>query len=183
MKLIFKYIVLLSTFWGPVTLSAQQVKARVAGLENNKEYMDLLVREKGLQIQEDSIVKVVADTRRNFRANPENREKYGAEILRLEQELFDVRNRRGVLIGKINAIEQEWVISNLGKNTSERNVVQDTSRRDSAVVRNHPAVVPNLVFNAYFRDHLAPGDYAALLGAQSKEQSVLNYLQIFRNNY
>lgn len=183
MKMIFRYIVLLSVFWGPVTLSAQQVKARVAGLENNKEYMDLLVREKGLQIQEDSIVKVVADTRRNFRANPENREKYGAEILRLEQELFDVRNRRGVLIGKINAIEQEWVISNLGKNTSERNVVQDTSRRDSAVVRNHPAVVPNLVFNAYFRDHLAPGDYAALLGAQSKEQSVLNYLQIFRNNY
>ena len=181
MKRVFGYIVLLAVSLAPSTLLGQQVKARVAGLESNQEYMDLLVQEKRLQMQEDSIVKVVADTRQSFRTNPENREQYGAEILRLEQELFDVRNKRGVLIGRINAIEQEWVISNLGKRG--RNTGTDTLRRDSTVVRTQDSAVPNLVFNAYFGNHLSPGDYAALIGAQAKEQSVLNYLQIFRNNY
>ncbi len=182
MDKMIKYIILLLFGFAPCVLCAQEVKARVAGLESNKEYMDLLVNEKRLQIQEDSIVKEVATIRQNFRTNPENREKYGAEILRLEQELFDVRNKRGVLIGKINAIEQEWVINNLGKSSAP--VKKDSLHKDTLSRRPlQERAVPNLVLNLYFRDHLTPGDYQTLLEAQSKEQSVLNYVQIFRNNY
>ena len=60
-QLLFSAILIVMPFSG-----FGQVVARVAGLENNAQYMDLLVQEQRLQKQEDSVVNVIASTRKLF---------------------------------------------------------------------------------------------------------------------
>lgn len=56
---------------------AQQVAARIAGLEQREDYMSLLREEARLQEREDSIAQAVADLRRRFREEPALRSKIG----------------------------------------------------------------------------------------------------------
>ena len=97
--------------------SAQEVTARIAGLENNTEYMEMLRKEAALQIREDSITKVVHRVRQLLRDNPEQRNENTAEILRCEELLFTIRTERGKLTDRINTIEQDWVLANLDLNS------------------------------------------------------------------
>ena len=90
-----------------------QVSARVAGLEGNSKYMALLLQEKQLHQREDSVMNVISQTRKLFAAATAEREKYGQEILRLEGELFDIRNRIGEVGNLINVIEQEYVLEHM----------------------------------------------------------------------
>lgn len=92
----FVFFLCLSAF--PYVLFGQNVSARVAGLENDQKYMELLGREQQLHRMEDSVVRIIGDTRELFssHSSPDEREKYGAEILRLEKELYEIRNRIGV---------------------------------------------------------------------------------------
>ncbi|MEG1842132.1 MAG: SPOR domain-containing protein, partial [Alistipes sp.] len=92
---------------------AQQVSPRIAGLEDNEEYMSLLREDAHLQQREDSIVNSVNTIRQQFRDNPDNRQQYTKDILALEEQIFKIRNAKGRLIDRISTIEQEWVISNL----------------------------------------------------------------------
>ena len=96
-------------------LLAQQppVEARIAGLENNEEYMSLLREDARLQEREDSIVNAVAVLRERLREDPVQRQRYSQEILQLESRIFEIRNAKGRLIDRINTIEQEWVLANL----------------------------------------------------------------------
>lgn len=131
---------------------AQQpaVQARIAGLESNEEYMSLLRRDAQLQVREDSIVRVVSGMRHRLHDEPDNRQRYTQEILRLESLIFDLRTAKGRLIDRINAIEQEWVLANLNSaSASEPSSAAEVSIPDSLKVRN-------LVYNSYFRDCLAP---------------------------
>ena len=70
------------------------------------------VAEKQLHQREDSVMNVISQTRKLFAAATAEREKYGQEILRLEGELFDIRNRIGEVGNSINVIEQSmcWSI-------------------------------------------------------------------------
>ena len=92
----FVFFLCLSAF--PCVLFGQNVSARVAGLENDQKYMELLGREQQLHRMEDSVVRIIGDTRELFssHSSPDEREKYGAEILRLEKALYEIRNRIGV---------------------------------------------------------------------------------------
>ena len=131
---------------------AQQpaVQARIAGLESNEEYMSLLRRDAQLQVREDSIMRVVSGMRHRLHDEPDNRQRYTQEILRLESLIFDLRTAKGRLIDRINAIEQEWVLANLNSaSASEPSSAAEVTIPDSLKVRN-------LVYNSYFRDCLAP---------------------------
>lgn len=162
--------------WGGI-LCAQQIEPRIAGLENNEEYMTLLQRDAQLQNREDSIVGAVERVRRMLREAPENRQEYAQDILRLEGEIFEVRNAKGRLIDRINAIEQEWVLANLdGDATTTERDAGSLAVPDSLKVRN-------LVDNLYFRDHLPAPDYAALRKAQSLEMLAVDYVNRFFSNY
>ena len=158
---------------------AQQpaVQARIAGLESNEEYMSLLRRDAQLQVREDSIMRVVSGMRHRLHDEPDNRQRYTQEILRLESLIFDLRTAKGRLIDRINAIEQEWVLANLNSaSASEPSSAVEVTIPDSLKVRN-------LVYNSYFRDCLAPEDYAALRRAQRMEPQAVDYVNRFLVNH
>ncbi len=98
---------------GAAEASAQEVTARIAGLEGNAEYMEMLREEASLQAREDSVTMVVNRVRRQLRDDPAQRAVYSAEILRCEEHVFSIRTERGRLTDRINTVEQEWVLANL----------------------------------------------------------------------
>ena len=137
-----------------------QVSARVAGLEGNSKYMALLLQEKQLHQREDSVMNVISQTRKLFASATAEREKYGQEILRLEGELFDIRNRIGEVGNSINVIEQEYVLEHM-----DAPALPVTAPQSPAVTVAEDSLkkqVPNLVFNDYFKAHLSPNDYSSL---------------------
>lgn len=97
---------------GSVTHSADAQKARIAGLERNEDYMQLLRRQSQLKASEDSIVSLIGRSRQSFENSPE-RDKLGEEIVRLESELFEIRNRMGRMTAQIAAIEQDYIINHM----------------------------------------------------------------------
>lgn len=147
--------------------AAQAVQPRIAGLENNAAYMELLVEDARLQAKEDSLVNAVGAMRESFRHNRDSAAVDPDAILALESSIFDVRNRRGQVTAKINVIEQEWVLENM----------------DSAGEAGQPAVsavhghsvpeaskVRNLIYNLPFARILPEGDYAELKRSQRMER-------------
>lgn len=166
----------------PLFVAAQQsVKARVSGLESNAEYMALLTKENKLKIKEDSLTKVVATVRAQFKEKPEERAKYGNQILELEGDLFDVRNQIGMVASQISAIEQEYVINNLDKQTDPFRAPQPERQTTNHVKPLMQSA--NFVDNLFLRENLSTADYDALRTAQSREMAVTNYMKIYRNNY
>lgn len=177
----FIYCLLGALFLTAGSSRAQQpaVEARIAGLENNKEYMSLLGEDARLQQREDSIVNAVAQLRRQLREDPAQRQSYSQQILQLESRIFEIRNAKGRLIDRINSIEQEWVLANLDGGVSSVGPVREepgAAIPDSLKVRN-------LVDNLYFREHLAEADYAALCKAQRLEPRAEEYVNRFMANY
>ncbi|MCC8034759.1 MAG: hypothetical protein LIO77_02355, partial [Rikenellaceae bacterium] len=75
--------------------SFSQERTVISGLGSDSLYLALLDRERLLQSREDSLNLRVSQTRSLFRTDPDNRETYAADILRLEGELFDVRSQLG----------------------------------------------------------------------------------------
>lgn len=170
----FVFFLCLSAF--PCVLFGQNVSARVAGLENDQKYMELLGREQQLHRMEDSVVRIIGDTRELFssHSSPDEREKYGAEILRLEKELYEIRNRIGVTANEIGTIEQEFIVSNMNGSGPSGTVVGPKASGEQ---------VRNLVYNAYFRDHLSAADYRSLLEAQQKETLPGRLIARYMSNY
>lgn len=163
-------------------LYAQQpvVEPRIAGLEGNGEYMQLLQEDDRLQRREDSVAGAVDGLRRRLRTGPAEREALSQEILRLENLIFDIRNAKGRVVDRINAIEQDWVLSNLG----EAMVGTAPAAEERAV-----APIPdslkrrNLVANVCFREQLPEADYRALQRAQQLELQAVDYVNRYLANY
>ena len=96
------------------------VAARIAGLEGNGEYMSLLEEDARLQEREDSVGRAMETLRHRLRDNPDaDRAKLAEEILGLENRIFELRSAKGRIVGRINAIEQEWVLANLNRGPEE----------------------------------------------------------------
>jgi len=162
------------------SVSGQQVASRVAGLENDKEYMALLVREAELHRTEDSVVRIIGDTRQLFSSDlsSSDREKYSAEILKLEKELFEIRNRIGVTANEIGAIEQAFIVSRMnGPQPEDGTDVPDAAPAAPA------GQSADLVRNAYFRENLPQKDYEALLEARNREGLPGQLIDVYRSNY
>lgn len=162
-----------------VGAAAQEVTARIAGLETNEEYMSLLREDARLQAREDSVMRAVTDIRRRFRDEPANRNRLSQDILSLEEQIFGIRNAKGRLTDRISTIEQEWVVSNLDAPRTG-----GTLPGDSSV----PAIpeaekVRNLICNPYFERELPAADYAALREAQRQEWTAVDYVNRYFFNY
>lgn len=97
----------------PSIASAQQIVPRHEGLASDTEYMELLKREVALTTAADSISSVIAECRKIIAENPEKRDTYSSDILRLESELFDIRNNLGMVTSRTNIIEQEYIVRNM----------------------------------------------------------------------
>ncbi len=169
------YIVFLVTLLIPFP-GVSQVNARVAGLEKNSEYMALLQKEHQLQQAADSLTKVIEATRIKFRNDSTNRVQYRDDILRLESEIFEVRNEIGITANRIGIIEQEYIINNLGAHSNVEEAPADTIAKPAYVIAD-------LTANEYFKAHLTPADYTTLVTAQAREPLVVNYLKTYAKNY
>ncbi len=151
-----------------VTLSlavlAQQPAARVAGLEKNAQYMQLISREQALRHREDSIGGLLDQARRDLRANPDKRAAHGAAILRLENEIYDVRSQLGMVAGQINSIEQQYVINSFG-----------TTPADSAAAK--------LSMQEFIMQSLPAQDLALWRSASADEKYVVSLIGRYMGNY
>lgn len=159
-------------------VSDGQVKPRLAGLENNTEYISFLEEEERLRKKEDSLTNAVANIRNMFRTAPENRERYTKDILRLEGEIFEIRNSIGVVANKINSIEQEFIINNLIA-TPEGEQARGSQGRSNIPPENSKV----LVLNDYFRLHLPTNDLEHLLEAQENETTTAAFIEQYKENY
>lgn len=97
--------------WGVGSASAQQ--ARIAGLAGDGTYMELLRQQAQLKAREDSTAAELSACRSRFETAAGQRGELGREIVRLESELFEVRNRMGRITAQVAAIEQEYIVSHL----------------------------------------------------------------------
>lgn len=178
MKKLFVLYFLSALFFAAESL-AQQPGVRIPGLEKNETYMEYLRDDARLQERIDSLMAESASVRRSFRDDPENRETYKEQILKLEERLFALRSEKGGLVDRINAIEQEWILRSLNAEPEAGEV-----RRDDELPTYEDAPrVRNLIANACFRGELSPGDYAVLRDAQRRERTAADYIERFANNY
>ncbi len=160
-----------------VRTSAQEVTARIAGLEQNETYMEMLRAEATLQIREDSVTTAIGRVRQLLREDPSQRATYSKEILQGEEELFDIRAERSRLTDKINTIEQDWVLSNLNVET------QAPSTTEAEHVTHTYKQYANLVRNPLFREKLTSEDYRHLQQVQENERSVFEMARSCMDNY
>ena len=152
-----------------VTAAAQDIRPRIAGLENNEHYMELLRDDARLQQREDSLVNTVNRMRDAFRSG--NAQGLSTDdILSLESGIFDVRNRRGRITAEISSIEQQWVIANLGSSISSQPSADGDSHLSHGHTHGTPSTQRNLIDHESFAKMLPEDDYKALRNAQRREQ-------------
>ena len=175
MRTLYIYIILVIIALAPFVSVAQT--SHVAGLEDNKEYVELLKNERELKFQEDSLSKRVAVIRGKFKTDVENKAKYSSQILNIEGALFDIRSKLGLISGEINSIEQEFIIESLNSGKP----IDPTAlapKRDSL-----SSDVKEFIMNSIFYDNLSARDYAVLKKVQSTESSLVKYVDIYTTNY
>lgn len=165
---------------GVADVSAQEVTARIAGLESNAEYMNMLREEAALQAREDSVTMAVNRVRRQLRDDPAQRAVYSAEILRCEEMLFSIRTERGRLTDRINTVEQDWVLANLDLNVPS---TPAAGGRTAATPLPDSLQTADLVRNVCFREQLPQTDYRALLTAQRRERTASDLAAACAANY
>ncbi len=170
-----KYILSVIFAVGVVSLPAQNVRPRIAGLEGNREYMTLLEADVRLQQRSDSLVKVVNSLRERFADESQNRKSLSAEILRLESEMFTVQTEESRLARKINAIEQEWLVVNMGNHPKTPSARSEQSIAVPADGRKYA----DLTRNGCFSESLPQAEYATLRKAQQYESVAVQLLATF----
>ncbi|MBQ9146553.1 MAG: SPOR domain-containing protein [Rikenellaceae bacterium] len=181
-----RYSILLLTIFAfavGYVVAQPPVKARIAGLEDNAEYMSLLADGVGLQQVEDSVMRVIEQNRKLFVEDPTNREKYGEVILALEEKVFSIRNRKGDIFSRINTIEQDWLIENMNSSSQVvESEVQPTEEADTIV--EQAAIQPaRLIDDIHFVSALDSADYVALQRAQDDEYKVIEYVNMLSENH
>ena len=162
---------------GVTTLVAQSVSPRVAGLENNKEYMSLLAKDAQLQQRSDSLANAIVALRGQFAEQSDGRKELSAAILQLESESFSVQSERSRTIRKINAIEQDWLVVNM----NNKPVVKAPVEEDVEPVVTDTRKYADLTRNAYFSTLLSSADYATLRRAQRYERVAERLLESFES--
>ena len=175
MKRKFVLVGLAALFLGLSEVAAQDVVARVAGLEENKEYMDLLRSDEKLRQQTDSLMAVVREVRGAMRTNIEAKDslvqvRSDSMMLILsdaENAIFSMRSQKIKLIDRINAIEQKFVLEGLG------NIGGAPSEK----------AFSSIFTNEYFVKSIEPDDMKMLLQLQGKEATAREYATKYVKNY
>lgn len=156
----FSRFIILFALFGAASLSANAQKARIAGLEQDADYMQLLQQQLQLKTQEDSTVSLINNNRKLFE-NSSERDKLGREIVRLEGELFEIRNRMGKITAQVAAIEQEYIINHMDDPAA------------SAAAGKGVAHARTLFANPFFTDNLSKSDIALFTVTPKVEPEVL----------
>lgn len=195
------------------TLTQQPGIKELAG---NEEYMSLIAQNEELKEQEDSIIGLISEARNAYTEarntatlTPEEIDKFDSHIIDLEQQVFEIRTRRGSITSRLNAIEQEWVLAQLTIAPSDtkseiadvtptvdpeadiKEVVDSKEPTDSedSTAQNIIPIEPqrttlrNLIDNECFATELAEYDYNDLRQAQREESELQSLAKRYATLY
>ena len=166
---------LFTAFVGLADVSAQDIVARVPGLESNKDYMNLLRSDDNLRQKTDSLLAVIRNLRVEMRSDSEQRDSLSQvrlDSMRIvlsdaENAIYNMRTQKMKLIDKINAIEQQHVLSSMG-NIGNADGVKSSG---------------SIFSNEYFKKSIESEDFKTLMAMQGKEATVRDYAQTYTKNY
>lgn len=153
---------------------AQEVVVRIPELADNKEYISLLQQDMRLEYRVDSTLNVVGGLRQDMRDLADNRDAGSnrtidslAGILSgIEDSMLALRQEKMTLVDKINAVEQEFVLSSI----ADMDVVQGQS-------------YGSIFTNDYFKESLMAEDYELLLRVHKQEAEAKDFVAEFVANY
>ncbi len=156
----FSFIAIIAFLGYNLSVGAQQIQPRIVGLETNSRYMNLLREDNSLSMQEDSIAVVVDGLRDVYRANgsTESREK----IIMLENDLFELRSRKAMVVDSLNLIEQEWVLNNVGE-------VRSSITEQASLLESSSQNANFIYQSANVKSNLSDVDFKNLLRAEELE--------------
>lgn len=141
--IVFQVIILVTS---TITLFGQQ--NYIKALEGNVEYMTLIKSQQQMKQTLDSIQNQISISRKAFGTannNEANKESIAKQIVHLEGELYEIRNNLGRSTAKTAAIEQDFVIKNMG--------TQSTN------ATNTPIKGSKSIFSSqFFKNNLSPTD-------------------------
>ena len=175
MRKFIKTITLAAAFGGGVlSVSAQEVRARVGGLETDSTYMSLLREEHRMKMQEDSLLHIIRNERQRLTVDTVDIYNRSQQILRLEETVFGYRNQLGRVVSEINAIEQKFILDNLFGSGVPAAV--STTQQPSS---NYP----NLIDNDYFRENLSAEEYRELRAGGAANAELRELVERYKGHY
>lgn len=155
--------------------SAQEIVPRIAGLEDNKAYLDLLRSDEQLRLQTDSLMSVVRAIRMEMSKNADARDDQAQSradslfvaLSNAETAVYSMRTKRVKLIDQISTIEQNHVLSSMG------NIGDAQSAQGSK----------SLYANDYFKKSFDAEDYQHLMEVHANEAKTYSNVQSYVKNY
>lgn len=161
-------IVILFLFW---TLGVSLPASGYAQSPPNASgYSELFSRRSSLHEKQDSIQTRLTTVRKLFSSDQSKQEEYGVEIIRLERELFGLRDR-------INSLGAEI------KKYEDAGVTPETFPHDKTVSAGRDASQPCFVSTDYIRNSLPEEEYGQLKRSQEAERVVASQLAAVKYNY
>ena len=167
---VLKYFLLLSLL-APLTLAAQRpAKGRKTVVQQPApvSYDSLAMRRNELAGKEARLKERLDEARELFSSDSPGKEALGANIVELEQALFDVR------------ADLESLSETMARMEREQGFSLPVMPAATAAADNGKTM---LVDNDYFRDNLSAADYKQLLAAQKKESEVAELIRKLQENY
>ena len=175
--MMIKHKLIVAALCSVVTIStavAQDITVRIPELAQNKEYVELLRSDVRMRERSDSLMSVIRDLRGELSRNAEERDSLSlmrsdslsVMLTDAENSVYAMRSQMIKLIDRINAIEQEHLLSSMGN-------ISGASEQASG----------SIFTNAYFRKSIEAEDYSALMTANSQEKKASEYAQRYVSNY
>ena len=175
--MMIKHKLIVAALCSVVTIStavAQDITVRIPELAQNKEYVELLRSDVRMRERSDSLMSVIRDLRGELSRNAEERDSLSlmrsdslsVMLTDAENSVYAMRSQMIKLIDRINAIEQEHLLSSMGN-------ISGASEQASG----------SIFTNAYFRKSIEAEDYSALMAANSQEKKASDYAQRYVSNY
>ena len=175
--MMIKHKLIVAALCSVVTIStavAQDITVRIPELAQNKEYIELLRSDVRMRERSDSLMSVIRDLRGKLSRNAEERDSLSlmrsdslsVMLTDAENSVYAMRSQMIKLIDRINAIEQEHLLSSMGN-------ISGASEQASG----------SIFTNAYFRKSIEAEDYSALMTANSQEKKASEYAQRYVSNY
>ncbi len=176
----FRYIL----FFVLITLTLSplrgEVRARIAELESDEEYMELIAQSANLAKGEDSLSMALSHNRKLYNQGGDDVATYRDNVIVLEQNLFDLRARRGAVASQISEIEQRWELDNVGYMPQMTEVIS-VSKSHVALVKNDNS--KSISQSIYAAGRLADGDHKKLLESELDEQKINSRVRSYVANY
>ena len=170
------YIIALLTLVTTALAVAHTQEPDFPELESNSHYMSLKQRSAQLREREDSIQQLVVLAREEFELHRDSImanngvDSFASYILKLESDIFELREQRGDVITEINNIEQEYILAHMySKAHSEEGKEQPEQIIEEVVA---PVKYSELIKNTIFADALNTADYTELVEAHNLDSQM-----------